>query len=268
MADDGAVVLQCYLLTNPSPTHPPTYPTHTTPDQQDGDVQYEEVDVADEPQPRVIETGDSVKVKQVLDDATTETYVNEGVFEPNYVWENIKLVLMFLSCVFAMVAQFYPIPFPSSRPLLGVCCAMYFVLSSVLQFMITYIDKDIILVSKPEKSTGKTILVRTNFPRFQEYFTLVVQYQEKDTTGGKVMHVCGIFLNHPAIILCFFSFSLRSRRRQRRRPRCTWGGTSPSRGSSTRQRTPRTSCCTWSVSARKSTSSLRTITKLIRTTKS
>ena len=149
-------------------------------------MQYEEVDVADEPQPRVIETGDSVKVKQVLDDATTETLVSENVFEPNYMWENIKLLLMFLSCVFAMVAQFYPIPFPKSRPLLGVCCAMYFVLSSVLQFMITYIDKDIILISKPEKGTGKTILVRTNFPRFQEYFTLVFQYQEKDTTGGKV----------------------------------------------------------------------------------
>jgi signal peptidase complex subunit 2 len=111
----------------------------------------EEVVYTELPQPHVIETGDSVKVKQVLDDATTEILTNDAGFIPNYNWDNLKLLLMFLSCVFAMLAQFYPIPFPASRPLLGVCCAMYFILSTVLQFMITYIDKDIILMSKPEK---------------------------------------------------------------------------------------------------------------------
>jgi uncharacterized protein YfeS len=29
------------------------------------------------------------------------------------------------------------------------------------------------------QETGKAILVRTSFPRFQEYFTLIFQYQEK-----------------------------------------------------------------------------------------
>ena len=106
---------------------------------------------AELPEPHVIETGDSVKVKQVLDDATTEILTNDTEFIPNYFWDNIKLLLMFLSCVFAMLAQFYPIPFPASRPLLGACCAMYFILSTILQFMISYIDRDIILVSTPEK---------------------------------------------------------------------------------------------------------------------
>ena len=93
-----------------------TESTEKTPDEE---VVYEEI-----PQPHVIETGDSVKVKQVLDDATTEILVAKGGFEPNYSWENIKLFLMFLSCVFAMIAQFFQIPFPDSRPLLGVCCAV------------------------------------------------------------------------------------------------------------------------------------------------
>lgn len=122
-----------------------------------------------------------MKVKQVLDDSTSEVLLNFGSFEPNYFWENIKLLLMFLSCVFAMIAQFYPIPFPDSRPLLGVCCAMYFILSSVLQFMITYIDKDIIMVSKPEKESGKVVVVRTSFPRFQEYFSLIIQHKDSAT---------------------------------------------------------------------------------------
>ncbi len=89
-------------------------------------------------------------MKQVLDDATHEA-IREAGYEINYASENLKLFLMFLSCVSAVVAQFYPIPFPKSRPLLGVCCAIYFILSSILQFIVTFIDKDTIIITKPNK---------------------------------------------------------------------------------------------------------------------
>mmetsp|Transcript_22344 Transcript_22344/g.37380 ORF Transcript_22344/g.37380 Transcript_22344/m.37380 type:complete len:206 (+) Transcript_22344:99-716(+) len=146
----------------------------------------EVVYVEEGPPPFIIETGDSVKVKQVLDDATMHAIEEAGI-EVNYNWENLKLLLMFLSCVFAMVAQFYPAPFPESRPLLAACCASYFIISSVLQFFVTFIDKDSILITKPNDKFGHAIEVRTNFPRFQEYFTLIVQFKgqpdEKVTTG-------------------------------------------------------------------------------------
>jgi len=105
--------------------------------------------VEDAPQPMVIETGDSVKVKQVLDDALVEIIVNQG-FEANYSWDNVKLLLMLVSCVFGLVAQFYPLPFPESRPLLALCCAMYFIISGVLQFIVTFVDKDTILFVRPK----------------------------------------------------------------------------------------------------------------------
>lgn len=82
---------------------------------------------------------------------------------------------MALSCVFAMVAQFYPIPFPDSRPLLGACCAIYFILSGVLQYIMTFIDKDTILFTKPNKTTKDELRIRTAFTRFQEYFSLIVE---------------------------------------------------------------------------------------------
>lgn len=103
---------------------------------------YEEI-----PQPHVIETGDSVKVKQVLDDSTMAAVVDAG-FEANYSWENFKLFLMFLSCVFAMLAQFYPMPFPDSRLLLAVCCGLYFIISTVLQCIVVFVDKDTIMFTK------------------------------------------------------------------------------------------------------------------------
>jgi signal peptidase complex subunit 2 len=111
-------------------------------------VEGEEVIYEEVPQPHVIETGDSVKVKQVLDDATMDIIIKAG-YEANYSWDNMKLLLMFLSCVFALVAQFYPMPFPSSRPLLAVCCAAYFIISSILQGIVTFIDKDTIMFTKP-----------------------------------------------------------------------------------------------------------------------
>lgn len=106
---------------------------------------------------QVIETGDSVKVKQVFDEAIVEA-VRDAGYEQNYFWENVKLSLMFISCVFAMVAQFFPIPFPASRPLLGLCCASYFILSVVLQYIISFIDKDTVLITSDRMVSHCTIL--------------------------------------------------------------------------------------------------------------
>lgn len=116
------------------------------------EVVYEEVETVVEH--HIIETGDSVKVKQVLDDATLEAVTNAG-YIINYHSENVKLFLMFLSCVAAMVAQFYPIPFPQSRPLLGVCCALYFILSTVLQYIMSFVDRDTIIITKPDKVSNE-----------------------------------------------------------------------------------------------------------------
>ena len=58
---------------------------------------------------------------------------------------------MFISCLFALLAQFYPEPFPESRPLLALCCGAYFVLSAIMQFIVTFIDKDTIMFFKPKE---------------------------------------------------------------------------------------------------------------------
>jgi signal peptidase complex subunit 2 len=145
-------------------------------DSSANDAASEEVEgVLAEPDDRqVIDTGDSVKVKQVMDEITVET-VKEMGFEPNWYWDNMKLFLMAVSCVFALVAQFYPTPFPDSRPLLGVCCAGYFILSTVLQYIITFIDKDTVFISQPNDVYNRGVRVRTDFPRFSDTFTLSIE---------------------------------------------------------------------------------------------
>ena len=73
----------------------------------------------DEDPPVNVDTGDSVKVKQTLDEAVVKAVLDHG-YEEHHTLDNAKLLLMLVACSFAMVAQFWPIPFPKSRPLLGV----------------------------------------------------------------------------------------------------------------------------------------------------
>ena len=70
-----------------------------------------------------VDTGDSVKVKLTLDKAFVKAVLEHGYGE-HHSLDNVKLLLMLAACIFAMVAQFWPLPFPKSRPLLGECCSM------------------------------------------------------------------------------------------------------------------------------------------------
>jgi signal peptidase complex subunit 2 len=149
-------------------------------DNKKGDEEEEVVETYEEvPAPHIIETGDSVKVKQVLDDAAMAAIVDAG-YEANYSWDNFKLFLMFISCVFAMIAQFYPLPFPDSRLLLAACCGLYFIISTVLQFIVVFVDKDTIMFTKASKNFPTEMKIRSSFPRFQEYFTLTIQPKDSE----------------------------------------------------------------------------------------
>jgi len=112
------------------------------------------------------------------------------------------------------VAQFAPLPFPDSRMVIGVCCASYFILSTVLQLITTIIDQDCILLTKPLPKDGKKddevndttekgsrriyrkvpadiknkdlfqygVRVRSQLPRFSEWYTVILEFEQKKDT--------------------------------------------------------------------------------------
>lgn len=140
-----------------------------------------------------VETGDMVKLKQVLDEGVAGALLEH--LPEDYGWDNLKLGLMFVACAFAMVAQFAPVPFPESRPILGVCGSAYFIFSGILQLIATFIDKDAILWTYPlteqhMKESSFTyrnrdlqkygLQVRSSLPRFSEWFTVIIQFHMKD----------------------------------------------------------------------------------------
>lgn len=130
---------------------------------------------------QIIETGDSVKVKQVLDDAIMGAIQDMG-YAINYRSDNLKLLFMFLSCIAAMIAQFYPVPFPENRMALGLCCGSYFVMSCALQYIVSFIDQDTIAITHSfddNEDTVNKLKFRTDFPRFQDVYTFTVEELEK-----------------------------------------------------------------------------------------
>jgi signal peptidase complex subunit 2 len=165
----------------------------------------EEQDGEEELELLQVDVGDMVKVKQVLDETVAGALLE--TLEENYRLDNFKLILMSVSCLFAVVAQFAPIPFPDSRPVLGICCCAYFILSGILQFITSYIDQDAILVTTPvTASTNKNlqqygVRVRSSFPRFSEWYTVILEFQgmenspmvEQKWSVGKFFDVEGMF---------------------------------------------------------------------------
>ncbi len=151
-----------------------------------------------------VDTGDIIKLKQILDETVANTFLEDSIldqlngssgnrislgFKEDHALNNLKLILMTVACAFAMVAQFAPLPFPEGRFVLGGCCAAYFVLSGVLQLIATFLDKDCILITKtmenvPSAVKGKNpdltkygLRVRTNMPRFSDLYRVIVEFQ-------------------------------------------------------------------------------------------
>lgn len=178
--------------------------------EEEEEEEEEVVEVEEEMELLQVDVGDVIKVKQILDEAVAETLVSEELsshgdkvqLEEDYRHENIKLFLMALACVFAAVAQFgLASDFPNNRMWLGICCASYFCLSGILQLIMTFIDKDCIMMTKAvsdddmikliKKSGNKEmdkygIRVRTQFPRFSEFYTVILEFQGKEPTSDFV----------------------------------------------------------------------------------
>ena len=167
---------------------------------------------ASEVPPTKVATGNSPAVKAILDDTAVEALFAHG-YTPDNQAGNAKLVLMAAVCFIAMLAQFPPWPHPrhnastdpTHRMRLGICCAIYFLLSTLFQMFVSFYEMDVIMVSKTQPlaefttaklaakkgQKGETkdaavtvaaagsgelfqVYVRSSFPQFQELYTLTL----------------------------------------------------------------------------------------------
>ena len=107
--------------------------------------------------------------------------VKERGYEENVEMENVKLGIMVVSCAFAAAGHFVG-TFPDNRIFLGCMCVAYFVGSGVLQFIMTFIDKDYIYISKPKEDLAKggvVLGIRSDMKRFDEHYELKFEKQDE-----------------------------------------------------------------------------------------
>ena len=149
--------------------------------------EFEEEEEEEEEDYFQIDTNDQVKVKQVLDEAIAAVVsMNEtSKYEVDYRQENYKMLAMAVACAFALGAQFAPWEFPDSRPFLGFCAVGYFIVSIYVQYLITVVDGDSILLLKPTPNAPTGIRIRTQFPKAQQYFTILISDNDKSVNNGE-----------------------------------------------------------------------------------
>jgi len=51
------------------------------------------------------------------------------------------------ACSMGIISHYAPIPFPTNSPLLVICAVLYFITSAILQYFVTYKQKDIIVTT-------------------------------------------------------------------------------------------------------------------------
>jgi len=123
--------------------------------------------------------GDSANIKRLLDDAAIDVLLSDDTF--GYVEDtsmsNLKLVVGFSAVAASLLSQVYPASFPRNWWVLFFCCAFYFIMSGVLQLLLTFVELESIMILKADPKAKVTRTVRglnvsSNFPRFQETYTL------------------------------------------------------------------------------------------------
>eukprot|EP01125_Pyxidicula_operculata_P021736 TRINITY_DN858_c0_g1_i2.p1 TRINITY_DN858_c0_g1~~TRINITY_DN858_c0_g1_i2.p1 ORF type:complete len:175 (+),score=20.52 TRINITY_DN858_c0_g1_i2:77-601(+) len=97
-------------------------------------------------------------VKQLFDDQARSVVLAD--YPENTYYSNLKLSLGALGCGLAIWSHFTTTPFPANIPILFFCAVVYFVVSSVLQYLTSYVEQDIILDTN--KTNNITLRVRSN----------------------------------------------------------------------------------------------------------
>lgn len=131
--------------------------------------------------PKKTALGDSATIKRIMDDAAIAVLLDSpedggGGYTEDCMLSNLKLVIGFSSVAASLVSHVYPATFPRNWWCLLLCCAWYFLMSGILQLLLSFVELDSMLLlhgkEAPDGTRGSGLNVSSTFPRFQEMYTL------------------------------------------------------------------------------------------------
>jgi hypothetical protein len=95
---------------------------------------------------------------------------------------NLKLVVGFAGVGASLVSHVYPAPFPKNWLVLLLCCAWYFLMSGILQLILSFCELESILLVRG-KAGKEGLNFSSHLPRFQEMYTLGITPLPKGSLG-------------------------------------------------------------------------------------
>jgi len=145
-----------------------------------------------EAQPKKTNLGDSATIKRIMDDAVIQVLLDDSEEGLGYVEDtalsNLKLVVGFAGVGASLVSHVYPAPFPKNWLVLLLCCAWYFLMSGILQLILSFCELESILLVR--ETTDASHVARaeglnfsSHLPRFQEMYTLGITPLPKGSLG-------------------------------------------------------------------------------------
>ena len=118
-------------------------------------------------------------MKRAIDEAIVKFVEEELGYPEDHYWSNAKLLIMFSATAIALFGQFYPCDprtgDAQSRAIVIMCVVAYFVLSVLLQLVITFVDKDTIMITK----TPAPMRIRTAMPPYSKMFEMKMSPKEE-----------------------------------------------------------------------------------------
>lgn len=114
-------------------------------------------------------------MKRALDDAVIQEMKNSD-YSIDYTYFDLKLALGISACAVACLAQFYPLKYPANFWLLVCCVSVYAALSTAMTYVITFLEKDCFLFTKPNSSKcGVSLAIASRLPKYQDQYELRIQ---------------------------------------------------------------------------------------------
>ncbi|EGG23861.1 microsomal signal peptidase subunit [Cavenderia fasciculata] len=115
---------------------------------------------------------DGLSMKQALDDSIVRYFTDDLQFSQNHTLNILKVLLGFVGCILAGLAQFYPTPFPKNKPILITCVLLYGLISFALYYITMFIQKDSILNASKDKTN---LQISTILPRYDPNYTVKME---------------------------------------------------------------------------------------------
>eukprot|EP01112_Ceratiomyxa_fruticulosa_P014846 TRINITY_DN4301_c0_g1_i1.p1 TRINITY_DN4301_c0_g1~~TRINITY_DN4301_c0_g1_i1.p1 ORF type:complete len:189 (-),score=49.65 TRINITY_DN4301_c0_g1_i1:94-660(-) len=118
---------------------------------------------------------DGVNMKILIDDAVVRYFKKTGL-EEDFTYTDIKLLLGTIACALALLAQFYPHPFPNNKVILILCAIGYFTCTGILQYIASVKVKETIFFSKQINKIGGIVL-SSSLPKYEDKYTLTLSFR-------------------------------------------------------------------------------------------